>query len=104
MSQPVTVALRAYVASEANRTTATTTPPKKSPSRRTDSGVASTTVPDSRRVAWETASLRKRSLMGRAPAGWEWPILRVRWALDQLLSVTCRFQVGRTIRRDAEDH
>jgi len=67
MSHPVTVSLRAKLAMEANRTAATTIPPKKSPSRRTDSGVARTIVPDSRRVACETASLRKRSVIGLLP-------------------------------------
>src|SRR5207245_2851208 len=62
-SHPVTVALRAYVAIETKITAARTMPPKNSPNTRTDKGVASTTAPERRCVAWETASLRNKSLI-----------------------------------------
>jgi hypothetical protein len=67
MSQPVTVALRAYVAVETAISAATTMLPKNSPSTRTDNGVASTTAPARRWVAWEIASRRKSSLIRSSP-------------------------------------
>src|SRR5262245_54729149 len=67
MSQPVTVALRAYVAVETAISVATMMLPKKSPNTGTDNGVASTTAPARRWVAWEIASRRKSSLIRSSP-------------------------------------
>src|SRR5262245_39674047 len=67
MSQPVTVALRAYVAVETAISVATMMLPKNSPNSRTDNGVASTTAPARRWVAWEIASRRNSSLIPRFP-------------------------------------